>query len=141
MGTCPKIEKRVQVRERNTSSARRTNCSDSLVQAGDIFGNKSRQFGIWKALNLIKNESAQVRESVARFQVLQVGVSAFSWSAFDRGYTASTFNFNVFPQALGDFDRRFLCQARCNGRDMRTKVNVSKFVTGSSAIRGALPCN
>lgn len=52
----------------------------------------------------------QMHASARQFLVNQFGVAAFTCGA-DGGYTAKTFNLNIFPRSFQGSETRFTCQA------------------------------
>ena len=55
---------------------------------------------------------AKLRESVANFGLLQVGLACFAWSSKKEKFCISAYSFYVFPSAANGFqqERKFSCQ-------------------------------
>lgn len=63
-------------------------------------------------LDDLQSRYAKLRESVANFGLLQVGLACFSWSGKKQKFSISAFSFYVFPSAANGFqqERKFSCQ-------------------------------
>ncbi len=63
-------------------------------------------------LDDLQTRYTKLRESVASFGMLQVGLACFAWNGKKQKFNISAFSFYVFPSAANGFqqDRKFSCQ-------------------------------